>query len=34
VGITETIQPPRESFQRWFGGELASLGLALTAGTR
>jgi zinc/manganese transport system substrate-binding protein len=34
VGITETIQPPRESFQRWFGGELAALGFALTAGRR
>ena len=29
VGITETIQPPNESFQRWFGGELAALGSAL-----
>ena len=34
VGITETIQPPQESFQRWFGGELAALGFALRAGAR
>lgn len=34
VGVTETIQPPQESFQRWFGRELAALGFALMAGTR
>ena len=34
VGITETIQPPQESFQRWFGAELAGLRRALAAGAR
>jgi zinc/manganese transport system substrate-binding protein len=34
VGVTETIQPPRESFQRWFGRELAGLSSALRAGAR
>ncbi len=34
VGITETIQPPQESYQRWFGAELAALHRALNAGAR
>jgi zinc/manganese transport system substrate-binding protein len=34
VGITETIQPPQESFQRWFGAELAALRHALATGAR
>jgi zinc/manganese transport system substrate-binding protein len=29
VGVTETIVPDGESFQRWFGGELAALQQAL-----
>ena len=34
VGITETIQPPRASFQQWFGAELAALGHALSGSAR
>jgi zinc/manganese transport system substrate-binding protein len=34
VGITETIQPPQQSFQRWYGRELATLGRALMGGAR
>lgn len=34
VGITETIQPPRASFQRWFGAELAALRHALSGSAR
>jgi zinc/manganese transport system substrate-binding protein len=30
VGVTETIQPPGTSFQRWFSGELTALRQALT----
>jgi zinc/manganese transport system substrate-binding protein len=33
VGVTETIQPPRESFERWFGAELAALARALNGGS-
>ena len=29
VGVTETIQPPGTSFERWFSGELAALRRAL-----
>jgi zinc/manganese transport system substrate-binding protein len=29
VGVTETIQPPGASFQRWFAGELTALSRAL-----
>lgn len=32
VAVTETIQPPNESYQRWFAGQLAALGHALTGG--
>jgi len=32
VGVTETIQPPGESFERWFGAELAALAQGLHAG--
>jgi len=32
VGVTETIQPPGASFERWFSGELAALRRALNAG--
>jgi zinc/manganese transport system substrate-binding protein len=34
VGVTETIQPPGQSFQRWFGAELTALSRALNGGTR
>jgi len=34
VGVTETIQPPGQSFERWFGAELAALARALNGGTR
>ena len=34
VGVTETIQPPGESFERWFGAELTALARALSGGTR
>ncbi len=34
VGVTETIQPPGMSFQRWFGGELAALQQALNGARR
>jgi zinc/manganese transport system substrate-binding protein len=33
VGVTETIQPPGTSFQRWFSAELAALSRALNRGT-
>jgi zinc/manganese transport system substrate-binding protein len=33
VGVTETIQPPGASFERWFAGELAALSQALGGGT-
>jgi zinc/manganese transport system substrate-binding protein len=29
VGVTETIQPPGQSFERWFGGEVTALARAL-----
>ena len=32
VGVTETIQPSGESFEQWFGGELAALARALHGG--
>jgi zinc/manganese transport system substrate-binding protein len=32
VGVTETIQPPGTSFQRWFAAELAALSRALNRG--
>jgi zinc/manganese transport system substrate-binding protein len=32
VGVTETIQPPGASFERWFGDELAALQQALSRG--
>jgi zinc/manganese transport system substrate-binding protein len=32
VGVTETIQPPGESFEQWFGAELAALARALNGG--
>jgi zinc/manganese transport system substrate-binding protein len=34
VGVTETIQPPGQSFERWFGAELAALSRALNGGAR
>jgi zinc/manganese transport system substrate-binding protein len=34
VGVTETIQPSGESFEQWFGAELAALARALNGGTR
>jgi zinc/manganese transport system substrate-binding protein len=34
AGVTETIQPPGESFERWFGAELAALARALNGGSR
>src|SRR5689334_8031072 len=34
VGVTETIQPPGQSFERWFGAELAALSRALSGGAR
>jgi zinc/manganese transport system substrate-binding protein len=34
VGVTETIQPPGESFEQWFGAELAALARALNGGSR
>jgi zinc/manganese transport system substrate-binding protein len=34
VGVTETIQPPGQSFERWFGAELGALSLALNGATR
>jgi zinc/manganese transport system substrate-binding protein len=34
VGVTETIQPPGQSFERWFGAELAALARALNGGSR
>ena len=34
VGVTETIQPPGESFEQWFGAELAALARALNGGAR
>ena len=34
VGVTETIQPSGESFEQWFGGELAALAQALHGGAR
>jgi len=34
VGVTETIQPPGTSFQRWFSAELAALSRALNRGAR
>lgn len=34
AGVTETIQPPGESFERWFGAELAALARALNGGPR
>jgi len=34
VGVTETIQPPGESFERWFGAELTALAHALNGGAR
>jgi zinc/manganese transport system substrate-binding protein len=33
VGVTETIQPPSASFERWFDGELQQLQNALSVGT-
>ena len=33
VGVTETIQPPGTSFQRWFSAELAALSRALNRGS-
>jgi len=32
VGVTETIQPPGQSFEQWFGTELAALARALNGG--
>jgi zinc/manganese transport system substrate-binding protein len=32
VGVTETIQPPGASFERWFSGELTALRRALNGG--
>src|SRR5215475_272853 len=32
VGVTEIIQPPEASFERWFSGELTALRRALNAG--
>lgn len=34
VGFSETIQPPGESFQRWFGDQLTALHRALREGAR
>jgi len=34
VGVTETIQPPGQSFEQWFGAELAALSRALNGRTR
>jgi len=34
VGVTEIIQPPGQSFEQWFGGELAALSRALNGGAR
>lgn len=34
VGVTETIQPPGLSFERWFGGEVTALARALNGGSR
>jgi hypothetical protein len=34
VGVTETIQPPGQSFEQWFGAELAALARALNGGSR
>ena len=34
VGVTETIQPPGQSFEQWFGAELAALSRALNGGAR
>ncbi len=34
VGITETIQPPHDSYQSWFSRQLAALGLALMRSPR
>jgi zinc/manganese transport system substrate-binding protein len=34
VGVTETIQPPGQSFEQWFGAELAALSRALNGGPR
>ncbi len=34
VGVTETIQPSGESFEQWFGAELAALARALHGGSR
>jgi len=34
VGVTETIQPPGQGFERWFGDQLAALARALNGGTR
>jgi zinc/manganese transport system substrate-binding protein len=34
VGVTETIQPPGASFQRWFAGELTALRRALNGRAR
>jgi zinc/manganese transport system substrate-binding protein len=33
VGVTETIQPPGATFERWFAGELTALRRALDGGT-
>jgi zinc/manganese transport system substrate-binding protein len=32
VGVTETIQPPGASFERWFSSELTALRRALNVG--
>jgi zinc/manganese transport system substrate-binding protein len=34
VGVTETIQPPEQSFEQWFGAELTALSGALNGGAR
>jgi zinc/manganese transport system substrate-binding protein len=34
MGVTETIQPPGQSFEQWFGAELAALARALNGGSR
>ena len=34
VGVTETIQPPGQSFERWFSAELTALARALNGGAR
>jgi zinc/manganese transport system substrate-binding protein len=34
VGVTETVQPPGQSFEQWFGAELAALSRALHGGAR